>query len=61
METEFKQLLQIGIIVRSVDKAVRYYEEMLGMGPWEVSYMRGDQPPTDDLRIDGRREPACFS
>lgn len=41
METEFKQLLQIGIIVRSVDKAVRYYEEMLGMGPWEVSYMRG--------------------
>ena len=61
MEAEFKQLLQIGIIVRSVDKAVRYYEEMLGMGPWEVSYMRGDQPPTDDLRIDGKREPGIVS
>lgn len=61
METEFKQLLQIGIIVRNVDKAVRYYEEMLGMGPWEVSYMRGDQPPTDDLRIDGKRESGIVS
>ena len=48
MKPEFKQLLQIGIIVRDVNKAVRYYEEVLGMGPWEVSYMRGDQPPTED-------------
>lgn len=33
MQPEFKQLLQIGMIVRDVDKAVRYYEDVLGMGP----------------------------
>lgn len=61
MKPEFKQLLQIGIIVRDVNKAVRYYEEVLGMGPWEVSYMRGDQPPTEDLTIDGKRETGIVS
>lgn len=61
MKPEFKQLLQIGIIVRDVNKAVRYYEEVLGMGPWEVSYMRGDQPPIEDLTIDGKRETGIVS
>lgn len=61
MKPEFKQLLQIGIIVRDVHKAVRYYEEVLGMGPWEVSCMRGDQPPTEDLTIDGKRETGIVS
>lgn len=61
MKPELKQLLQIGIIVRDVDRAVAYYENVLGMGPWEVSYMRGDQPPTEDLTINGKRETGIVS
>lgn len=61
MKPELKCLLQIGIIVRDVDRAVCYYEDVLGMGPWEVSYLRGDQPPTEDLTIDGKRAPGIVS
>ena len=61
MTPQFKQLLQIGIIVRDVDRAVRYYEDVLGMGPWEVSFMRGDEPPMEDLVVDGRPMPCIVS
>ncbi|MDE6923509.1 MAG: VOC family protein [Oscillospiraceae bacterium] len=61
MQPEFKQLLQIGMIVRDVDKAVRYYEDVLGMGPWTVSFMRGDEPPMEDLTVDGKPMPCIVS
>lgn len=57
MTPELQQLLQIGIVVRDVDQAVRYYEDVLEMGPWNVSYMRGDEPPTEDLVVDGKPMP----
>ncbi len=53
MKPAFSKFLQIGIIVRNVDEAVKYYEETLGMGPWEVSFMSGENPPATDLTING--------
>ena len=33
MKPEFTSLVQVGVLVKDVDKAVRYYEEVFGMGP----------------------------
>lgn len=56
MEPAFKRFMQIGIIVRNVDEAVAKYETM-GMGPWDVTIMRNDVPPFDDLTFDGKELP----
>ena len=56
MEPEFKRLMQIGIIVRNVEEAVKNYEAM-GMGPWDVNYMRNDEPPFEDMTLDGKEIP----
>lgn len=56
MEPEFKRFMQIGIIVRNVDEAIKNYEA-LGMGPWEVTTMRNDVPPFDDITFDGEALP----
>lgn len=56
MKPAFKQLLQIGIIVRDVDASVKHYEE-LGIGPWEISYLSNDKEPFEDLTIDGKPLP----
>jgi methylmalonyl-CoA/ethylmalonyl-CoA epimerase len=61
MKPYFKQLLQIGIIVRDVDAAVKRYEEQFGMGPWKVSFMSGENPPTQDLVVDGKPCPGRLS
>lgn len=61
MEPQFKQFLQIGIIVRDVDSAVKFYEEKLGMGPWKVHYLSGETPPFDDLKFDGETMPCKVS
>lgn len=45
----FSHLFQIGIIVRNLEDAVKYWEENLGMGPWEISPMNAP-----DLHIDGK-------
>lgn len=52
MKPAFKQLLQIGIIVRDVDASVKKFEEDFGMGPWDVSFM-SNEGPCQDLTIDG--------
>ncbi len=49
MKPAYSHLFQIGIIVRNVDDAVKYWEEKLGMGPWEISPMNAP-----DLQIDGK-------
>ncbi|EGD48120.1 methylmalonyl-CoA epimerase [Ruminiclostridium papyrosolvens DSM 2782] len=53
MKPAFKQLLQIGIIVKDVDASVKLFEEEFGMGPWEVSVM-SNQGHLADLKIDGQ-------
>lgn len=53
METAFTQMLQIGIIVRDVKKAVENYEE-LGIGPWKMEDIANDTEPFTDLKFDGK-------
>lgn len=53
MEPELKRMMQIGILVRNLDEAVKNYEKM-GMGPWDITEMRNDQPPFDDMTFDGK-------
>ena len=61
MRANINRLLQIGIIVRSVDDAVKHYEEDFGIGPWEISTVSGETEPFTDLEVDGvpRREAIC--
>lgn len=56
MKPEFKRFMQLGIIVRNVDEAVKYYEAK-GIGPWDISVMRNDQPPFEDLIFNGEPIP----
>lgn len=56
MKPEFKRLMQIGVIVRNVDEAVKHYEAM-GIGPWDISVMSNDQPPFEDLTFNGELIP----
>lgn len=53
METQLKNLMQVGIIVRNVDEAVKHYEAM-GVGPWDISVMNNTIPPFTDLKFDGK-------
>ena len=57
MKTKIRKLLQIGIIVESVDEAVRNYEMILGTGPWEIKTVSGEDEPFRDLQIDGVSRP----
>ena len=33
-EAVFKEVLQVGLVVKDVDEAVRKYSEVSGIGPW---------------------------
>ena len=61
MKASINKFLQIGIIVRSVEDAVRHYEEYFDIGPWELSSVSGAEEPFTDLEIDGvpRNELIC--
>ena len=49
---KIKKLLQIGIIVRNVESAVKHFEEDLGIGPWKVGEMNSDNMP--GFHLDGK-------
>ncbi len=42
MEPKLKRIIQIGIVVRDMDKAIRHYEEDFGIGPWRIEVMKKD-------------------
>lgn len=54
MNTKLTGLMQIGIIVKSVDEAVKHYEAM-GVGPWDISVMDTSRPPFNDLTFNGEK------
>lgn len=54
MKPQLKALMQIGIIVRDLEKAVKCYQEM-GIEPWDISVMNNTVPPFDDLKFDGKQ------
>lgn len=36
MEPKFTHLMQLGILVNDLEKAIKHYEEFLGFGPWSI-------------------------
>ena len=52
MDVQFPKLLQIGIIVEDVDKAVENYEKHFGMGPWRKLGLNRQNFP--GLLMDGK-------
>jgi len=52
LKPEFKQLLQIGIIVRDLVAAVNNYQE-LGIGPWEILSFSNSKGGIEDLKFNG--------
>lgn len=53
MKPYLKSLMQIGIIVRNLEEAVKNYEAM-GIGPWDIAAINNAQPPFEDLTFDGK-------
>ncbi len=56
IERELTHFMQIGILVENIDKAVENWEVM-GVGPWDITEMRNDRPPFDDMTFDGKELP----
>lgn len=52
MDAQFPKLLQLGIIVEDVDKAVENYEKHFGIGPWRKADLNRQEFP--GLLIDGK-------
>lgn len=55
----FTNVLQVGVVVRDLDDAVRRYADVYGIGPWRIYNFRGtqgnmvirDQPATFAMRL----------
>lgn len=52
-ERQLKKFMQIGIIVRDLETAVKEWEAR-GVGPWDIGVMGNQFPPFTDLKIDGK-------
>lgn len=51
---QFTKILQIGVIVKDLDKTVKLYEERYGVGPWEVTEMSNNVPIFKTMTINGK-------
>jgi len=51
---EIRQVLQICVVVTSLERAMRRYEALLGLGPWQVSELG---PPTLRTSLRGVKQP----
>jgi methylmalonyl-CoA/ethylmalonyl-CoA epimerase len=51
-EPAFTQTMQIGIVVRDLNKAIRTYEDGYGIGPWSVFEVTPEM--ARDVRVHGR-------
>lgn len=50
-------LTQVGILVKDMEKAVEFYENILGVGPWKKMTMSTDVELFHDLKINGKEYP----
>ena len=58
-EPAFSKVMQIGIVVRDLDAAVRAWEERYGIGPWSVFELGpGD---SENVRVHGQQSCALFT
>lgn len=55
-DSQFRKMLQIGIIVRNVDAAVKAYEEKYGFGPWKIETLSNRIPPFIEMTLNGEYE-----
>ena len=53
-ETRINGIVQIGILVRNVDEAVRQYAKLLGVGDWNINYVDTDHGKGRNFRVDGK-------
>src|SRR5437879_11500823 len=51
MSRLFGPMRQVGIVVRDIDKAMRHWVAVCGVGPWFYA----EQLPMDEFRYKGRR------
>ena len=49
----FKEVLQVGLVVKNIDEAVRKYSEVSGIGPWEIHIM--DTNNMSDTKLRGKK------
>ncbi len=54
MTSQFKKLLQIGIIVENAEETAKRYETDYGMGPWKFGRVSTDNMP--GLTVNGKPE-----
>lgn len=52
-KSAIKKILQIGIIVEDVNKTVKSYEEVYGIGPWK--YYTLDSNVCSNMKVNGKR------
>ena len=50
MSRLFGPMRQVGIVVRDIEKAMRHWVEVCGVGPWFYA----EQLPMDEFRYKGR-------
>jgi len=49
----FKEILQVGLVVKDVDAAIRKYQDVCRIGPWEILLM--DKSNMHDTRLRGEK------
>lgn len=57
MAGQISKITQIGMVTADLDKMVKYYEEMLGVGPWTVvaDTKKGIGAPATNTKVNGKR------
>ncbi|MGI6333369.1 MAG: VOC family protein [Saccharofermentanales bacterium] len=52
MQPKFTHLMQLGILVKDLEKAIKHYEEFLGFGPWKIIEFGPEMFPK--MLVDGK-------
>jgi len=52
-EPKVNAVVQIGIVVRSTDEAMRHYANLLGISNWNINYVDTDEGKGRNFRVDG--------
>ena len=50
----FTGVLQVGVVVRNLDEAVKKYEDIYGIGPWAINVL--DSSNVNDMTVHGKRQ-----
>ena len=57
-ETAFRNMVQIGVVVKDLDRTIEFLTDVLGLGPFRyITY----PPDRDDMKTTYRGEPGAYS